>query len=130
LKEEGNDYFRSKQWEEALAAYKSALGYLPRRRMEAKTELREHDEGAKSHEKILDAGTSLSPGMAGSSSSDTDYVKTRSILNANIGACHVKLVSILPRAAALFHGILLLQGEHTEAVSACTKGAFIRPCCI
>lgn len=32
LKAEGNDHFREKRWDEAICAYRSALGHLPKRR--------------------------------------------------------------------------------------------------
>jgi len=114
LKEEGNTYFRSKRWEEALAAYKSALGYLPRRRKEERTAPEESDEGAEVQEPLPsgDAGgaSSLSSSSMGeASSTDAEFVKARAVLNANIGACHVKL------------------GEHEEAVVACTEAILDDP---
>jgi len=54
---------------------------------------------------------------------DLEFRKLRAVLNANIGACFVKLVRKM-----LFLGIssvlmyLLLKGDHKEAVEACTEG--------
>ncbi|CAL1695387.1 unnamed protein product [Somion occarium] len=81
LKAEGNDHFRAKSWDEALAQYRSALGHLPKR----KGKQRETDE--------VEEPEPLA----------SECAKARAVLNANIGACYVKL------------------GDHKAAVSACTE---------
>jgi hypothetical protein len=97
LKFEGNHYFRLQRWEEALVAYKTALGYLPKRKPEKTPERKEPDEpedaAAEANEELSSAGAEPSDATP---SSDSESIKARSILNANIGACHVKLVSITP----------------------------------
>jgi hypothetical protein len=104
LKLEGNDYFRAKQWNQALVAYQSALGHLPKRPVPRtqKDKLRTVDEAEQSEQE-------QSSGPSSSQSAETEDVsptakelyplqpecaKARSILNANIAACHVKLVRV------------------------------------
>ena len=95
LKQEGNEYFRAKSWNEALTAYRRGLGRLPKRKVSKGKEkvVIEHDEDLevpqqeptdkdKDPEGITDATPPL----------DIDCAKARAILNANIGACYVKMV--------------------------------------
>ena len=51
-----------------------------------------------------------------------ECAKARAVLNANIGACYVKLV----RYASGEHCVILTkhQGDHKAAVASCTEGAF------
>ncbi|CAL1695388.1 unnamed protein product [Somion occarium] len=101
LKAEGNDHFRAKSWDEALAQYRSALGHLPKRKVIKPISPPPDDPEAK-----VDSGKGKQR--------ETDEVeepeplasecaKARAVLNANIGACYVKL------------------GDHKAAVSACTE---------
>ncbi len=99
LKQEGNDHFRSKRWDEALAAYRSGLGRIPKRK-ENKTRRKPTDAQVDDQD---DPGTK---GASGGSSDiqevaaepeptelEVECAKTRAVINANIGACYVKLVS-------------------------------------
>ncbi|KAJ3555545.1 hypothetical protein NM688_g2517 [Phlebia brevispora] len=110
----GMDHFRAARWNEALAAYRSGLGHLPKRRTK---EASLADKG-KQKENLddLDAEETVDLAEGASTSQDTNVltepeptpletecVKARAVLNANIGACHVKL------------------GEHKEVVVACTE---------
>ena len=88
LKQEGNDHFRAKRWEEALAIYRSALGHLPRR----PTPLRRTTEP---DDRLEDADVQQVEPQAEQSPPtelDVECAKARAILNANIGACYAKLV--------------------------------------
>ncbi|THH02146.1 hypothetical protein EW026_g688 [Hermanssonia centrifuga] len=109
LKQEGNDHFRSKRWDEALAAYRSGLGRIPKRK-ENKTRRKPTDAQVDDQD---DPGTK---GASGGSSDiqevaaepeptelEVECAKTRAVINANIGACYVKL------------------GDHKEAAAACTE---------
>lgn len=142
LKVEGNDHFRASRWNEALVAYRSALGRLPRRKFverkpkedsargrkkwDIKGKGREEDDeeegGEKAQEAMGAVGSSgdiqgesqKADGEAGQvnaekaeekvekkavklSPLEMECAKARSVLNANIGACHIKLVRfVLP----------------------------------
>jgi len=103
LKQEGNDHFRSKAWEEALAQYKSALGHLPRRKDEPPREPVEPLESP-DPETVGISIPEASPATPSESKNESpDIVKTRAVLNANIGACYIQL------------------GEHKKVVEACTE---------
>ncbi|KAF9787136.1 TPR-like protein [Thelephora terrestris] len=104
LKQEGNNHFRSKAWEEALAHYRSALGYLPRREHEPPREPTE-PSGQPDLEVV-----GLSPSEAPSATppqpnigETPEMVKMRAVLNGNVAACYVQL------------------GEHNKVVEACTE---------
>ncbi|KII93337.1 hypothetical protein PLICRDRAFT_121709 [Plicaturopsis crispa FD-325 SS-3] len=122
LKQEGNDYFREKRWNEALNSYRTAVGRLPRRKERAKA--RPHSPGDADSERTTDdidhrdtpdaeseepAGNAARDDAQTESPLEAECAKTRSILNANIGACYVKL------------------DEHKEAVKACTEALLDDP---
>lgn len=49
--------------------------------------------------------------------------KARAVLNANIAACYVKLVSVYSTVGdSIFDSTRYPQGEHKDAVAACTEG--------
>ncbi|KZT21656.1 TPR-like protein [Neolentinus lepideus HHB14362 ss-1] len=126
LKLEGNDYFRAGKWNEALNAYRSGFGRLPRRKeKESKSgkgkerdfrkefdededdrnappseeEQKEDSDEAPQDEDILPESTAL----------EKDCAKARAVLSANIGACYMKLE------------------EYKEAVTACTEALLDDP---
>ncbi|CDO76628.1 hypothetical protein BN946_scf184868.g42 [Trametes cinnabarina] len=116
LKQEGNEHFRSKQWDQALASYRAALGRLPKRHVSPRLE----DKGkARADEDVEnDEASSEAAAASASDAPPTDEAqrsamtlsevqlecaKARAVLNANIGACFMKL------------------GDHNEVVSACTE---------
>ncbi|KAK7694861.1 hypothetical protein QCA50_002049 [Cerrena zonata] len=101
LKTEGNEHFRGQRWNEALAQYRSALGQLSRRKEKRRPDpppLDELNSGSdKGKEKAKDEELEdVDPTSA-------ECAKARAILNANIGACFVKL------------------DDHKSAVTACTE---------
>ncbi|KAF8921094.1 hypothetical protein CPB85DRAFT_1269302 [Mucidula mucida] len=106
LKLEGNDHFRASRWSEALVAYQSGRGQLPKRRDVKKPLTQEDPEHSESEGVSLDQEL---PGEPDSNEAfeakgdDAAFSQARAILNANIGACYVKL------------------GEHAHAVEACTE---------
>lgn len=96
MKAEGTDHFRAQRWDEAIVAYQSALGYLPKRKVQeekpADVQLPE-DAALDSEEEKLST-----PQAEESVSDDSPPPldangKLRAVLNANLGACYVKLVS-------------------------------------
>ena len=104
LKHEGNEHFRAKHWDEALVAYRAALGRLPKRKSPAKVSSksdgkRRDDDGAGQEEQasVSEAASSIVEEPAPSTALEIECAKARSVLNANIGACHVKLVSFFLR---------------------------------
>ncbi|KAI0778528.1 TPR-like protein [Trametes elegans] len=112
LKREGNDHFRAKQWDEALAAYRSALGHLPRRREpdSAKGKGRalhtadeSEDVGPEEEQTVQSSSEIEEVHDERATVLEVDCAKARAVLNANIGACYIKLE------------------EHKEVVSACTE---------
>lgn len=105
LKSEGNDHFRGKRWSEALFAYRCGLGQLPKRREQAAGRIDgEAGESSLPPTQVQDSNVNISNGgqegdkEEGASNEtravlDRECAKTRSVMNANIGACYVKLVS-------------------------------------
>ncbi|OSD03621.1 TPR-like protein [Trametes coccinea BRFM310] len=117
LKQEGNEHFRRKQWDQALASYRAALGRLPKRRDPPSIKDKGKSRAAKDEEGETPATDSEEPSSSDVAASQEEHdepaivltgvelecAKARAVLNANIGACFVKL------------------GEHKEVVSACTE---------
>jgi hypothetical protein len=104
IKEEGNDSFRGQQWNDALVAYRRALARLPKRPVadssaSRKGKARESDdpldtsEGDVVNEQLKDAPDEMP--HAEPPEQQTQCSKARAILNANIAACYVKLVSTI-----------------------------------
>ena len=103
LKQEGNNHFRSKAWEEALAQYKSALGHLPRRKREPLREPVEPEEASDSEVTEVSAPEALPATPPQPTDEEPpEIVKARAVLNANIGACYVQLVGKLLCCRLLF----------------------------
>ncbi|KAJ3564376.1 hypothetical protein NP233_g8333 [Leucocoprinus birnbaumii] len=119
-KAEGNDYFRKGDWQEALSAYESAIAFVPQGQIalqdersspppDTSEEVRETEaEAIIEGEPILDPqplNVELTEELQEKLDPEIERTCTtlRAILNANIGACHVKL------------------GDHKLAVEACTK---------
>lgn len=103
LKQEGNDLFRRSKWNEALQSYRSGLAQLPKRRPPPPSPPppATDEEGNPPPAEGEFSGT---PTDAESRCEPTDCVnidsplerecaKVRSVLHANIAACHVKLAS-------------------------------------
>ncbi|KAJ3737019.1 TPR-like protein [Lentinula guzmanii] len=110
LKSEGNDHYRARRWEDALATYRSALGRLPK--LKSIPQARSPEKDSDEDESLLQRDSSGQSSNEESRKQDevtplteeeAQVAKARSVLNANIGACYVKL------------------GEHKEAVNACTE---------
>ncbi|KAI5122346.1 hypothetical protein M0805_004104 [Coniferiporia weirii] len=114
LKKEGTVHFKAGLWAQALATYTSALGRLPKRAVaepappksipepdiDVEDPIGDEDStrsGAKEKESAPAPEPVPLTGLA------LDCAKARSVLNANIGACHVKLE------------------EYKEAVKSCTE---------
>ncbi|TDL28361.1 TPR-like protein [Rickenella mellea] len=104
LKVDGTDLFRSQKWSEALATYRAALGRLPKRVIpppnldpdsESDDENGERQRTEPTNDELLEP--------LPLSDVELELAKARAILNANIGACHVKM------------------NEHSDAVKACTE---------
>ena len=103
LKLEGNDMFRLNKWDDALQSYRNGLALLPERKKlpvptapdEKNNSPPAADEGSPTHteadiEESLASGTSVASDS--SSPLERECAKARSVLNANIAACYVKLV--------------------------------------
>lgn len=115
LKQEGNDHFRAKRWNEALVAYQTAIGRLPKRRVPRRTANADDRKGkGRDTEESADEGEKLELDQDleghGSTDSATDErplskecAKARSVLYSNVGACFVKL------------------DDHKAVVEACTE---------
>ena len=137
LKQEGNDLFRRGKWDEALQTYRNGLAQLPKRRNppppppspppatdeEGERPPAEGDanriptDAQNQHESTVpsDADSPL----------ERECTKARSVLNANIAACHVKLASTHARSFRTEPRLTgcLVQGENEDAVKACTEGS-------
>jgi hypothetical protein len=93
LKQEGNNHFRSKVWEEALAQYRSALGHLPRRQGEPPREPVELPEPSQPEEVGKPSSETRPAALPFSKDEEPpEIMKARAVLNANIAACYVQLV--------------------------------------
>ncbi|KAH9064183.1 TPR-like protein, partial [Lactarius vividus] len=110
LKQEGNNLFRLNKWDNALQSYRNGLARLPERRKPSvppATDEKSHSPPAEGEGTPTDAEESLTSGSSLDSSSSSplerECAKARSVLNANIAACYVKL------------------GENENAVKACTE---------
>lgn len=101
IKLEGNDHFRAKQWNEALVSYRTALAHLPSRKEPATKKKKDRKVSSPSDD---EADTAANEPTVQDSEKDTteelprdelevDCAKARSIINANIAACYVKLAS-------------------------------------
>jgi hypothetical protein len=125
LKQEGNNHFRSKVWEEALAQYRSALGHLPGRQRESPRESVEPPEPPQPEEEEDKSSPETRPATLPFSKGEDspEITKARAVLNANIAACYVQLVCAL---FGVTHSVVISipsQGEHKKVVEACTEGA-------
>ncbi|KAK0505879.1 hypothetical protein EDD18DRAFT_1372669 [Armillaria luteobubalina] len=98
LKLEGNDHFRRRRWNEALVAYQSGLGHLPkRRRKKISGSPEDHlsrldedeDEDGETSDPVEPVATPNNNEVE--TETDKECAKVRAILNANIGACFVKM---------------------------------------
>lgn len=98
LKKEGNDNFRGDRWAEALAAYRMGLGKVPKRQtLKGKQKASEPDDGSDTKEEGVRHTEEVVQAQDNSHQEFSSLIqecgKVRSILYANIAACHVKLVS-------------------------------------
>lgn len=115
-------------------SYRVALGRLPKRATESSKRNADgtHTQQGPSEEDLeedkedfdetstekADAPTLPLTGL------DLASARARAVLNANIGACHVKLVEFfLPHSYNLVISHMF-QDEHKDAVTACSEGAF------
>lgn len=96
LKQEGNESFRAGRWSEALVSYRTALSRLPMRKKQPVSPdgLQDggSDEGARSSSGEVPAQEENSEQVNTPTKLQTECCKARAVLNANIGACLVKLV--------------------------------------
>lgn len=106
LKQEGNDLFRSSKWNEALQSYRSGLARLPKRRpppppSPSLQPPATDDEGdppvveGEAPDAFTDdeSQSEATGGVNVESTLERECAKARSVLHANIAACHVKLAS-------------------------------------
>ncbi|PBK77011.1 TPR-like protein [Armillaria solidipes] len=95
LKLEGNDHFRQRRWNEALVAYQSGLGHLPKRRPknsespEDRLSRLDEDEDGETSDPVETVATPDNNEVE--AETDEECAKVRAVLNANIGACFVKM---------------------------------------
>lgn len=100
LKAQGNDHFRAREWDEALVAYRTGLGRLPKRKSKPSPPPPDEDEISDAGDAVEkpkeSAASEVSEGTETEdvpiSESERACAKARAVLNANIGACYVKLV--------------------------------------
>ena len=101
LKARGNDLFREQDWPKALATYQEGINCLPHNFIPSPV----RDDKGKGKDFELaenESAPALEPESKAVSPSvtglvDQQCVNIRSILHANIAACHVKLVSTVTR---------------------------------
>ncbi|KAJ7071313.1 hypothetical protein C8F01DRAFT_974009, partial [Mycena amicta] len=109
LKAEGNDHFRAQRWEQALVAYRAALGRLPKRPKPPNPKPVQADDNIDTPEQEEDDSEQEEDEPAVVTPEDSEHAKTRAVLNANIGACYVQL------------------GDHQLVVEACTEALLDDP---
>jgi len=123
IKQEGNDHFRSKEWVEALVCYRNALAKLPPREEEPDAPGAGKGKERQASPPLGDGVDTTTSDMGESDSKEAtktplrppmtqqevECAKARSVINANIAACHVKL------------------GEEKEAVEACNRSLLDDP---
>ncbi|EIW86541.1 TPR-like protein [Coniophora puteana RWD-64-598 SS2] len=104
LKQAGNEAFKSSDWSEAIVSYRTALCHLPLRKV------KKYQPSSRETDPDDEQPSSSAPSQSRQETIDEpdgpldpECRKARSVLNANIGACFVKL------------------GNHKDAVDACTK---------
>lgn len=112
LKQEGNESFRASRWSEALVSYRTALSRLPRRQKQPPSESRLQDDtsdhgGARSSSSKVPTEQPEPENIP--SELEAECAKARAVLNANIGACLVKL------------------GDYSGAVESCTQSLLDDP---
>ncbi|KAK0246043.1 TPR-like protein [Armillaria nabsnona] len=95
LKLEGNDHFRQRRWNEALVAYQSGLGHLPKRRPKNISEPPEDRLSRLDEDEDEETTDPVEPVVTPNNEVETEMgeecAKVRAVLNANIGACFVKM---------------------------------------
>jgi hypothetical protein len=105
LKQDGNGLFRLNRWNEALERYRSGLARLPKRCPPAPpaTTHNEESDPPQAAGGVTSGTPTKVDGQPTSSASanalERECAKTRSVLNANIAACHVKLVRVHARGS-------------------------------
>ncbi|KAF8912851.1 hypothetical protein CPB84DRAFT_1811859 [Gymnopilus junonius] len=121
----GNDCYRSRKWNEALVAYQSALNHLPKRH-DKQAESGSSSGGKDGNDEENEDPNRMGKGKATEgndqeeetpieisspvvSEAEKQTASLRAMLNANIGACYVKL------------------GDHKEAVKYCTEAILDDP---
>ncbi|KAJ7706475.1 hypothetical protein B0H17DRAFT_919415 [Mycena rosella] len=108
FKSEGNLHFRAQRWDEALVAYRAGLGRLPKKAKPASQPLVDDDDDGAPPTPEAD-NTAAKDDEVVMTAEETECAKARAILNANIGACFVKL------------------DDHKQAVEACTQALLDDP---
>lgn len=98
LKQEGNESFRASRWSEALVSYRTALSRLPRRTPQppppdsSQNNTSDQGSAARSASSSKVPMREEGPEPANIPSElEAECAKARAVLNANIGACLVKL---------------------------------------
>ncbi|KAG1715636.1 hypothetical protein ID866_1518 [Astraeus odoratus] len=90
LKLEGNELFKASKWSEALVAYRTGLGHLPRRKRSLKhpadRELSSDDGTEEDHDEAPQHAEQEPP-----SEVERECAKARAVLHSNIAACLTKL---------------------------------------
>ncbi|KAJ7462670.1 hypothetical protein B0H11DRAFT_89815 [Mycena galericulata] len=109
FKNEGNDHFRARQWDEALVAYRAGLGRLPKRKEpEIQSAVDDDDVDIAVPPDSGDSDTRTEDDVS-MTPDETECAKARAVLNANIGVCFVKL------------------DDHKQAVEACSQALLDDP---
>lgn len=93
LKREGNESFRASRWSEALVSYRTALSRLPGRKPQPPSpESSQDDTPDRGGARSASSTREERPEPANIPSElEAECAKARAVLNANIGACLVKL---------------------------------------
>ena len=76
------------------------------------------------HKDVEEPGIEIVSPASVENGSDKECARLRAVLNANIGACHMKLVSQLSLAYHKWDNLfnIFLEGDHKAVVEACSQG--------
>jgi hypothetical protein len=102
-------------------AYRAGLGRVPKRREAEIQSTVDVDDDTPLSEEDRDESSPKEDEIP-MTPEETECAKARAVLNANIGACFVKLVSLISCIWGNFPEKSLVQDDHKQAVEACSQG--------
>jgi len=116
LKGEGNDHYRARRWEDALAVYRTGLGRLPKRKPKPRPSQNSPEHEVSVGDEPSDSeNTKEQEEQEPLTEEQVQIAKVRAVLNANIAACYIKLREWKEAANACSEA-LLDDPDYTKAL--------------